>query len=212
MITYELTQQRSNAAKMEWPDRDILEPFLYICGTPGKDFRGIMLDCFQDWFQVPPDKFSIIKEIIRSLHDASLLIDDIEDSSVVRRGKPVAHLIYGVAYTINSANYVYFLELQKCLTLGHASAITLFTTEMLRLHRGQGHDILWRDRCTCPTEQDYLNMVSDKTGGLFRLAIGLMEICSSNTSTGNEKLGCGSLLENMAHYFQIRDDYINLCR
>ena len=38
------------------------------------------------------------------------------------------------------------------------------------LHRGQGMDLFWRDTLTCPTEADYLEMVSGaaKTGGLFR--------------------------------------------
>lgn len=46
-------------------------------------------------------------------------VDDIEDSSILRRGIPVAHSIYGVASTINSANYVYFLGLEKILSLDH---------------------------------------------------------------------------------------------
>lgn len=35
-------------------------------------------------------------------------VDDIEDNSKLRRGMPVAHSIYGVPSTINTANYVYF--------------------------------------------------------------------------------------------------------
>ena len=35
-------------------------------------------------------------------------VDDIEDNSKLRRGVPVAHSIYGVPSTINTANYVYF--------------------------------------------------------------------------------------------------------
>ena len=42
------------------------------------------------------------------LHNASLLIDDIQDNSKLRRGVPVAHNIYGVPLTINAANYIYF--------------------------------------------------------------------------------------------------------
>jgi len=53
------------------------------------------------------------------------------------------------------------------------------TEEMLRLHRGQGYDIYWRDALVCPTEADYFEMVMDKTGGLFRLAVGLMRVFSS---------------------------------
>ncbi len=54
-------------------------------------------------------------------------IDDIEDNSKLRRGIPVAHHIFGVPSTINSANYVYFLGLEKTLKLGHPDATKVFT-------------------------------------------------------------------------------------
>lgn len=51
-------------------------------------------------------------------------IDDIEDNSCLRRGVPVAHSIYGVASTINAANYVLFLALEKVQQLGHPDVST----------------------------------------------------------------------------------------
>lgn len=39
-------------------------------------------------------------------------------------------------------------------------------------------DLYWRDSFTCPTEEEYLKMVSNKTGGLFRLAVKLMQMAS----------------------------------
>jgi geranylgeranyl diphosphate synthase type 3 len=39
----------------------------------------------------------------------------------------VAHNIYGVPQTINSANYVYFLGLEKVLQLGHPDSTKVFT-------------------------------------------------------------------------------------
>lgn len=55
-------------------------------------------------------------------------IDDIEDNSILRRGVPVAHSIYGVASTINAANYVFFLALEKVQQLNHESVSDRFTT------------------------------------------------------------------------------------
>lgn len=49
-------------------------------------------------------------------------VDDIEDNSTLRRGVPVAHHIYGVPTTLNSANYIYFLGLQRLLELGKPQA------------------------------------------------------------------------------------------
>jgi geranylgeranyl diphosphate synthase type 3 len=57
--------------------------------------------------------------------------------------------------------------------------IKAFTEELINLHRGQGMDIYWRDSLTCPSEADYLEMVSNKTGGLFRLAIKLLQADST---------------------------------
>lgn len=54
----------------------------------------------------------------------------------------------------------------------------MFTRQLLELHRGQGLDIHWRDTYTCPTESQYRTMVLQKTGGLFGLAVGLMQLFS----------------------------------
>ncbi|CAG2164907.1 unnamed protein product, partial [Oppiella nova] len=134
-------------------------------------------------------------------------IDDIEDNSNLRRGTPTAHLIFGVGSTINCANYCYFLALQKIIQhipeTNRLNAIELFTNKLLDLHRGQGMDIHWRDSFICPSEEEYMNMIN-KTGGLFSLAVQLMQIFSDN------KQDFSPLVIALSHYFQINDDYENL--
>ena len=85
-------------------------------------------------------------------------IDDIEDNSILRRGIPVAHSIYGVASTINAANYVIFIALERVLSLNHPEATTVYTEQLLELHRGQGMEIYWRDSYTCPSTEEYQEM------------------------------------------------------
>lgn len=131
-------------------------------------------------------------------------IDDIEDNSILRRGIPVAHSIYGVASTVNTANYVLFLALEKVLALGHSEATKVYTEQLLELHRGQGMEIFWRDNFQCPTEAEYKLMTIRKTGGLFMLAIRLMQLFSEN------KKDFSRLTAILGLYFQIRDDYCNL--
>lgn len=53
--------------------------------------------------------------------------------------------------------------------------------ELINLHRGQGMDLFWRDSLLCPSEEEYVEMVNNKTGGLLRLAVKLMQ-ASSNTT------------------------------
>jgi geranylgeranyl diphosphate synthase type 3 len=131
----------------------------------------------------------------------------------------VAHKIYGVPQTINSANYVYFLAYQELFGLTRdvpsdgthriVSAQNLekvVTSELLNLHRGQGLDLLWRDSLTCPTEEEYVSMVNNKTGGLFRIAIKLLMACA----TTHANVDYIPLVNLIGVYFQIRDDYMNL--
>uniref|UniRef100_A0A8C4QE95 Geranylgeranyl diphosphate synthase 1 n=1 Tax=Eptatretus burgeri TaxID=7764 RepID=A0A8C4QE95_EPTBU len=140
-------------------ERVLLEPYNYLLQLPGKQIRSKLAEAFNYWLKIPDEKFQVIIEVIEMLHNASLLIDDIEDSSRLRRGHPVAHSIYGVPSVINSANYVYFLGLRKVLTLEHPQAVPIFCQQLLELHRGQGMDIFWRDSFQCPSEADYLVMV-----------------------------------------------------
>jgi hypothetical protein len=44
-------------------------------------------------------------------------MDDVEDNSLLRRGLPVAHTIYGIPQTINTANYVYFQAMKELLAM-----------------------------------------------------------------------------------------------
>ncbi|KIN05702.1 hypothetical protein OIDMADRAFT_100660 [Oidiodendron maius Zn] len=179
-------------------------PYEYLISQPGKGIRTQLISAFNEWLEVPPGSLAVITKVVGMLHTASLLVDDVEDSSVLRRGLPVAHSIFGTAQTINCANYVYFCALQELQKLKNPKAITIFTEELLNLHRGQGMDLYWRDSLICPSEDDYLEMVGNKTGGLFRLAIKLMQAESKSLRD------CVPLVNLIGIIFQIQDDYQNL--
>jgi geranylgeranyl diphosphate synthase type 3 len=55
-------------------------------------------------------------------------------------------------------------------------------------------------------DTEYYSMILDKTGGLFRLAVGLMQCFASS----NNDTDFTPLVNNLGLYFQIRDDLINL--
>ncbi|KAI9573177.1 isoprenoid synthase domain-containing protein [Boletus coccyginus] len=197
----------------EWPasaESVILEPYVYIASKPGKEIRSLLIEAFNTWLDVPRAQLTVISHVVRMLHSASLMVDDIEDGAQLRRGQPVAHRIYGVPQTINTANYVYFLAYKELAALrghdpGDADRVVqnkdldlVVTEELLSLHRGQGLEIFWRDTLQCPTEEEYVAMVNNKTGGLFRVAVKLM------------MADYVPLVNLFGVYFQIRDDYMNL--
>ncbi|KAF9346286.1 geranylgeranyl pyrophosphate synthetase [Mortierella sp. AD094] len=182
----------------------LLEPYTYISSNPGKEMRTELIEAFNVWTKVPPQELAVITKVIKMLHTASLLVDDIEDDSVLRRGVPVAHKIFGIPATINCANYVYFLALAELNKIPNPKMLSIFTEELLSLHRGQGMELLWRDSLTCPSEEEYIAMVNDKTGGLLRLAVKLMQAASDC------KEDYVRMVELIGIHFQIRDDYLNL--
>lgn len=220
----------------------LLEPYTYITANPGKKVTEKLVEGFNLWLNVPKDKLAVVKRAAGLFHNASLLVDDIEDDSQLRRGIPVAHKIYGVPQTINTANYVYFLAYQELSALrpkvqrhtcdssaGPDSRFTddspaaempdfskrlisnhdldlIVIAELMSLHHGQGLDILWRDTLRCPTEDEYVQMVKDKTGGVLRTIMKIMMACAT-TNTNVDYIPLSNLI---GIYYQIRDDYMNL--
>ncbi|KAL6704284.1 geranylgeranyl pyrophosphate synthetase [Coniothyrium glycines] len=194
----------NGVAWTEEKERILLGPYDYLEAHPGKDIRSQCIAAFNLWLKVPPARLEVITRVVGMLHTSSLLVDDVEDSSLLRRGIPVAHSIFGTPQTINSANYVYFKALQDLLQMQNPKLVEIFTEELLNLHRGQGMDLYWRDSLTCPNEADYLEMVGNKTGGLFRLAIKLMQAEST------VDVDCSPLVSTIGLLFQILDDHLNL--
>ena len=75
----------------------------------------------------------------------------------------------------------------------------------MNLHRGQGMELHWRDTLQPPSEADYLQMVGNKTGGLFRLILRLLQCGGSKFEYDIEPL-----VDTIGLMFQILDDYKNL--
>ncbi|KAK6344729.1 hypothetical protein TWF718_006687 [Orbilia javanica] len=187
------------------PDEVILEPVDYIKSLPSKGIRNVAIDALDFWYMVPQRSVEIIKNIISMLHTSSLMIDDIEDRSDLRRGEPSAHMVFGIPQAINSANYLFvkcIFEAQKL----SPSAVAIFEDELRNLHIGQGLDIHWTFHQKCPSESEYIQMIDGKTGGLFRMASRLMR----DQATQNRDLEVEDLITLMGRFFQIRDDYQNL--
>ncbi|KAG9306056.1 hypothetical protein G9A89_020251 [Geosiphon pyriformis] len=201
------TQESLDINRIPWgvdKEEILLEPFNYLLAHPGKEIRSKMIEAFNYWLNVPKEQLNVITKVVEMLHTASLLIDDVEDGSTLRRGVPVAHHIYGVPATINCANYIYFLALNELSKLENTQMFKIYTEELMSLHRGQGMELYWRDTVICPSEDEFLEMVSNKTGGLLRLAVKLM------TEASNAKEDYVKLVNIIGIHFQVRDDYMNL--
>jgi geranylgeranyl pyrophosphate synthase len=195
--------------------RHVQAPYDYITSLPSKGVRDVFIDALNIWLDVPESIVSHIKSLGRRLHSASLMLDDIEDNSSLRRGQPATHTVFGVAQTINSGCYEILQAVGEARELGTAS-LDIVLEELAELHVGQSYDLHWTRHGTCPSEDEYLEMVAKKTGGLFRLLARLMFANRADSSPSDHPSDrhlhndIKNLVELIGTQFQIRDDYQNL--
>lgn len=187
-------------------DSIIQAPSNYIRSLPSKGVRRILIESLNEWFEVPRQSQEIITLIVDFLHNSSLMLDDCEDGSELRRGNPASHMIFGQAQTINTATFLFVRAVQEAGKLRNAKSISVLTEQLEILFIGQSWDLHWREKLLCPTEEEYLEMVDKKTGGLFQLLANLMQL----ESTSPSYYDLDALVTSLGRYFQIRDDFINL--
>lgn len=146
-------------------------------------------------------------------HTASLIHDDIEDASLVRRALPAAHVKYGSDVAINSACYLYFLSLSCIDSLENAETknvlYSLYTKALKAMHRGQAADIFWhKDAEFFPSEDEYIKMCRGKTGSLAFLAAASGSFLGGFTEEKIQLLK--KIVLDFALGFQIMDDSLNI--
>ncbi len=176
--------------------------FLLICEALGKK-DNYCLD------------FAIIPEVI---HNGTLVIDDIEDSSEMRRGRPCTYKIYKLDISVNAGNAMYFLPLlpmmtnkDKISTNAQRDIYEIYVQEMVNLSMGQAMDIAWHRglaNADALTEQDYLQMCAYKTGTLARMAAKMAAVLADAEPRLVDKLG--RLAECLGVAFQMQDDILDL--
>ncbi len=179
--------------------------FLILCYEMAREMKGSALE---------EDTAYSLTQLVEFVHTASLIHDDIEDCADLRRGKPAAHITYGLDTALNAASWLYF-EAPVCLDQAGLSAeeklvfYKLYTKELRRLHLGQAMDIYWhREKEIFPSIDEYLAMVKNKTGTLAALAAKVGLIAGGMNMEEAEEYGEYAALIGTG--FQIIDDVINL--
>ena len=118
-----------------------------------------------------------ISEGIELLHAGSLIIDDIEDDSALRRGKPTLHREIGLPLALNTGNWMYFRALEKLSEApidrtARQRIVGRTIREVRRCHEGQALDLAAAVDLLDPREiHRTARAISRlKTGGLTALA------------------------------------------
>ena len=154
---------------------------------------------------------------IELMHNALLVHDDIEDASDERRGTPTLHALHGMPLALNAGDAMGLLSLRPLKKnfhrLGLATALRIFEeTERMAWEstEGQALELGWRrDNRTDVTDEDYLQMVLQKTcwlGAIHPLRVGCL--IGARGRLPLEPLVRLGFFFGAA--FQIQDDLLNL--
>jgi geranylgeranyl diphosphate synthase type I len=110
---------------------------------------------------------------VELIHNFSLIHDDIEDNSPVRRGRPTLWTQWGIPLGINTGDAMFTLAHLALLRLEETAtpritlqAVNVLQNTCLQLTQGQHLDIAYENEKTLPIEA-YWPMVSGKTAALL---------------------------------------------
>ena len=181
----------------------------------GKQFRPLfLLLCAEatggGWRQALPAAAAV--ELI---HNFSLIHDDIEDRSPLRRNRPTLWSIWGEASAINAGDAMFALAHMAVLRLTECGipaarvlqAVRLFEQTNLELTRGQHLDMAFEFRREVSVDE-YLEMVRGKTAALIGLSAQLGALVAGLPVERIDAFGELGLSLGMA--FQVRDDILGI--
>jgi geranylgeranyl pyrophosphate synthase len=123
-------------------------PLLELLERPGKELRSRIVEVAYQVSRgegsagMPPE----LPLVVELLHTGSLIVDDIEDDSRYRRGRPALHLVVGLPLALNAGNWLYFAphQLLEELALPAQTELELrrsIERNVLRCHYGQALDL-----------------------------------------------------------------------
>lgn len=151
---------------------------------------------------------------IELFHNFTLIHDDIEDNSLLRRGKPTLHLIYGTPLAINAGDGLFMMVWRSILDSNlpprkNLAASKILLTTFTMVLEGQAAELNWYQQKRWDiSERDYFAMVEGKTAALIGGA------CETGAFLGNgSKKEMAALLQfgiAIGIAFQIQDDVLNI--
>jgi len=207
---------------LEQYSRTVLRPIRDIILRGGKAWRSYGILACIDLVGGDSRRFAHWLALPELLHVGSLIIDDVQDGSDVRRGGPACHKIYGEALAINAGCASYFLAQIPVGTSGlddslRARIYEAYFEAMRTAHAGQAFDIASLGYLMpgvvdsgdgAQLERRVLAIHRLKSaapaGALARMAT----LVGGGSNAQAEALG--ALFESFGLAFQIIDDVLNL--
>jgi geranylgeranyl pyrophosphate synthase len=194
-------------------------PCWELLGSGGKRWRPMFGLMVAKYFRIDEDleKNKILPQLVaipELIHNASLIIDDVEDKSETRRGILCTYKKYGEDIAINAGITMYYAPIFRMVeNLNDSQKLLLYKIyleEMVAIHLGQGWDIEMNGKNRIPLTSNYVDTVIFKTGCCPRLMVKLMQILVDHNKHKDIFKELIDIADFMSAAFQIKDDLLNI--
>ena len=178
----------------------------HLIDSGGKRLRPLLLILSADISGFKGEARLDLAGIIESIHAASLLHDDVVDAAEVRRGKLPAHSIWGNQIVILVGDFLYANALRLAVMQKNQKIMETLSGATTRMTEGE---ILQLTKIGDPdiTEEEYLNIISAKTGALISAACRIGAILGSLPEDKENALSHFGMKTGTA--FQMADDILD---
>ena len=185
-----------------------------VTASGGKGIRSALCLLACEAVGGMPEQAAPAGAALELAHSFTLLHDDIADHDEQRRGRPTVWKLWGVGHAITAGDAMYALaNLAMSRAAQHASpevvagAAQELNQAVLDVCEGQQLDISYEGRDDL-SRDDYLHMVSLKTGALYRAAA---SVGARVAGAGGEVVAAfRSFGSTIGMAYQIRDDVLGL--
>ncbi len=178
----------------------------YITSSGGKRLRPLFHLISADIAGYKGDAHIEIASIIESIHTASLLHDDIVDMAEIRRGKPTANSVWGNQIVVLVGDFLYSNALKAAVAQRSQWIMEVLSEATTRMTEGE---LLQLNKIGDPdiTEEDYVEIISAKTGALISAACSIAAILGGLSRDKETALATFGMKTGIV--FQMADDILD---
>lgn len=153
----------------------------YILNCGGKRIRPLLVLLSARACNHSGQQHIDLAAAIELIHTATLLHDDVVDSSTLRRGHDTAHTIWGNEASVLVGDFLYSRAFQVIVKLQNLTVMNIFANATNLIAEGE---VLQLVNCNDPdtTEASYFEVIQRKTGKLFEVGSQLGPAISTSCS------------------------------
>lgn len=141
----------------------------HIIQSGGKRLRPLLGLLSAKAFDYSGESHILLAAIIELLHTATLLHDDVVDSSKLRRGKPTANTIWGNQASVLVGDYLYSRAFELMVKINDMRVMHTLAKVTNVMAEGEVLQMLNRKNPKA-SETEYMQVIRYKTGTLFAAA------------------------------------------